>query len=120
MILSRPTSLHGAEKRRGAIVCLMAITLVILISFLALAIDLGMLATARTQAQHGADLAALTAMRTVNGDPSGGYNQSAATTNAQNLLTHNRILGQQIQPAQLSMTYGSFRSEEHTSELQSL
>src|SRR5262245_22465857 len=94
--------------RRGTIACLMAITCVILVSFLALAIDIGMLATARTQAQHGADLAALTAARTVNGNPVGNYNKPAATINAQNILTHNRILGSAITASQLTLTYGSY------------
>ena len=64
--------------------------IVAMVGFLALAIDLGMLAIAKTQAQQAADLAALTAMRTLNGNSSINYNQTAATTNAQNVLTYNR------------------------------
>src|SRR5437773_9541416 len=94
--------------RPGTIACLMAITCVVLISFLALAIDIGMLATARTQAQHAADLAALTAARTVNGNPTGSYNQSAATTNAQNVLSYNYILASKFKSTQLQLSYGSY------------
>src|SRR5262245_54730032 len=103
--MTRP---FGRFHRPGTIACLMAITCVVLVSFLALAIDIGMLATARTQAQHGADLAALTAARTVNGNPVGNYNKPAATVNAQNILTYNKILGQPITASQLTLTYGSY------------
>jgi Flp pilus assembly protein TadG len=108
MILSKSTTGRNSGPRQGTIVCLLALTLVALISFLALAIDLGMLATARTQAQHAADLAALTAARTVNGDSSNNYNQANATTNAQNVLSYNFILTQKITSSQLTLTYGSF------------
>ena len=62
----------------------LAVTIVAMVGFLALAIDLGMLAVAKTQAQNAADLASLAAARTLNGNSTGNYNQSAATTNAQN------------------------------------
>src|ERR1700730_11007414 len=89
------------EGRRGTIVALLALTMVALVGFLGLAIDLGMLAIAKTQAQNAADVAALTAARTLNGNPSGTYNNASATTNAQNILTFNYILGQTIQSSQL-------------------
>ena len=57
-----------------------------ILGFLALAIDLSMLAIAKTQVQQAADLVALTAARTVNGDRPTSYNQTEATTNAQNVL----------------------------------
>ena len=81
---------------RGIVLPLVAIVIVVLVGFLALAIDLGMLAIAKTQVQQSADLAALTAMRTLNGNASISYNQSAATTNAQNVVTYNVILGQPL------------------------
>src|SRR6059058_2800794 len=96
----------GAARRRGTITSLMALTIVGLLGFLGLAIDLGMLAIAKTQAQNAADLAALTAARTLNGSSSNTYNNAAATTNAQNLLTWNYILGQSIGSSQLTLSYG--------------
>ena len=36
------------------------------------------------------------------------YNQSGATTNAQNILSYNRVLGSSIQASQLQLTYGSY------------
>jgi Flp pilus assembly protein TadG len=101
-------------RRRGTVAALLALTMVILVGFLGLAIDLGMLAIAKTQAQNAADVAALTASRTVNGDSTNTYNQSAATTNAQNILSYNNILGQTISSSQLTLTYGSYDYNQST------
>ncbi len=104
----------GQRARRGTILPLLALCLVCLIGFLALAIDIGMLAVAKTQAQQAADLAALVAARTLNGDPTVNYNQANATTNAQNILTYNVILNKYIQPSQLTLTYGSYDYNQST------
>jgi Flp pilus assembly protein TadG len=95
-------------RRRGTIIPYLALTIVALLGFLALSIDIAMLAIAKTQVQNAADLAALTAMRTVNGDPNDNYNEDTATSNAQNILTYNNVLGQKIQASQLQITYGSY------------
>jgi Flp pilus assembly protein TadG len=100
--------------RRGTILPLLALSIVALVAFLALAIDLGMLTIAKAQIQNAADIAALTAARTVNGNASINYNQSAATTNAQNILTYNTILGTAIQSSQLQLTYGSYDYNQST------
>ena len=55
---------------------MLAFTMVALVGFLGLSIDLGMLAIAKTQTQQAADLAALTAARTLNGNASTTYNSS--------------------------------------------
>ena len=101
-------ALVGRPARRGTVVPLLALTITVLLAFLALAIDLGMLAVAKAQAQQAADLAALTAARTLNGNSGLTYNQAAATTNAQNILSYNVILQQSIQASQLQLTYGSY------------
>ena len=110
--MKRPRGTHTAEMkppgRRGVILPMVALVMVVLVGFLALAIDLGMLAIAKTQVQQAADLAALTAMRTMNGNASINYNQSAATTNAQNVVTYNLILGKPLQSSQLQLTFGSY------------
>jgi len=93
---------------------LLTLTIVALTAFLALAIDLGMLALAKTQAQQAADLAALTAARTVNGVATANYNQTAATTNAQTILSYNQIGGQAIQSSQLQLSYGSYDYNQTT------
>lgn len=114
MTLHRRPFAGRTDRRRGTILALLVVLLVALIGFLGLAIDLGMLAVARAQAQNAADLAALTAARTLNGDPSTTYNQGSATTNGQNVLTYNSILGQQIQTTQLALTYGSYDYNQST------
>jgi Flp pilus assembly protein TadG len=105
---NRHCRLKPPTRRRGIILPLLAIVIVVMVGFLALAIDLGMLAIAKTQVQQAADLSALTAMRTLNGNSSINYNQSAATTNAQNVVTYNVILGTALQPSQLQLTFGSY------------
>ena len=114
MILNEHRIGGRSAARRGTILSLLALTIVGLVAFLGLAIDLGMLAIAKTQAQDAADLAALTAARTLNGNPTGTYNQAAATTNAQNILTYNYILSQGIQSSQLALTYGSYDYNQTT------
>ncbi len=99
---------NSRPGRRGTVLPYLALAIVALLAFLALAIDVGMLAVAKAQAQNAADLAALTAMRTVTGDPSVSYNKDTATTNAQNVLTYNAILGQTVQSSQLSLSYGTY------------
>ena len=93
---------------------MLAIVIVVMVGFLALAIDIGMLAIAKTQVQQAADLSALTAMRTMNGNSSINYNQTAATTNAQNVVTYNTVLGQTLQSSQLQLTFGSYDYNETT------
>jgi uncharacterized membrane protein len=98
----------GPARRRGIILPVVAILIVVMVAFLALAIDAGMLAIAKTQVQQTADLAALTAMRTMNGNASINYNQSAALTNAQNVVTYNVVLGQPMSSSQLQLSFGSY------------
>ena len=114
MVISALSIVGRPRHRRGTVLPLVALTIVAQLSFLALAIDLGMLAIAKTQVQNAADLAALTAARTSNGDATSTYNQSAATTNAQNALTYNSILGKAIQSSQLQLSYGSYDYNQTT------
>jgi Putative Flp pilus-assembly TadE/G-like len=98
----------GPARRRGVVLPVVAILIVVMVGFLALAIDGGMLAIAKTQVQQTADLAALTAMRTMNGNASINYNQPAALTNAQNVVTYNVVLGQALSSSQLQLSFGSY------------
>src|SRR5690242_13169648 len=113
IVFTRPSSFR-VTRRRGTVIAFLVVTLVVLVAFLGLAIDIGMLSIAKTQAQQAADLAALTAARTLSGDPHTTYNQGQATTNAQNILTYNVILGRSIQSSQLNLTYGSYDYTEST------
>ncbi len=114
MLNSRHALKRRRAARRGMTLPLLALSLVVMVGFLALAIDVGMLAVAKTQVQQAADLAALTAARTVNGNSSVNYNQTAATTNAQNVLTYNVVLAQSLKASQLTLTYGSYDYNQTT------
>lgn len=105
------------HRRPGSVVPFLAISMTALIGFLALAIDLGMLAISTVQAQDAADCACLAAARTLSGDSttSPPYNQGTATTNAQAVLGYNQILGRPIQASnQLTLTYGSYDYNQTT------
>src|SRR5437016_14185801 len=52
-------SIRMVESETGSVIVMVALTLVVLLGFLALGIDLGMLFAARTDAQRAADAAAL-------------------------------------------------------------
>ena len=93
MVISALSSADRPRHRRGTVLPLVAFTIVAQLGFLALAIDLGMVAISKTQAQQAADLAALTAARSLEWNAASNYNQSGATTNAQNILSYNRVLG---------------------------
>lgn len=108
----QPASRSAA--RRGTVIAYLALTIFALMAFLALSIDIGMLIIAKTQSQQAADVAALTAARTLNGDPTSTYNYAQATTNANSIVTYNAILGTQIKSSQLAVTYGSYDYSDTT------
>jgi hypothetical protein len=76
---------------------LVAICTVALIGMVALAIDLGMIAVARTQCQNAADSAAMAGARTINGNSTGNYNLSAVPTAAVTAAVANKIFGTNVQ-----------------------
>lgn len=90
----------GNARRAGAVLPLVTVCLVGLLGFVALAIDVGMMALARTQAQSAADVAALAGARTLNGQP--GNNVVNAEAEAREAATSNSILTAQITSAQVT------------------
>ena len=58
------TSPCQSARRRGSVLPLVVISLVALVGFVALAIDVGLIAVAKTQAQNAADTAAMSAADT--------------------------------------------------------
>jgi Flp pilus assembly protein TadG len=114
MIIPSPSFVARSANRRGSILPILALVLVVQAAFLALALDLGMVAIAKTQVQQAADLAALTAGRTLDGVSTNNYNQTQATTNAQNVLTYNNVLGSRFTGSQLQLTYGSYDYSQTT------
>ncbi|MBM4072951.1 MAG: hypothetical protein FJ271_29095 [Planctomycetes bacterium] len=84
-------------RRRGAIVPLVAISLVGLVGLTALAIDIGMIAVARSQCQNAADTAATAGCRTINGNSTVNYNFANMPAQAITAAAANKILGQSVQ-----------------------
>src|SRR5436305_7165146 len=80
-------------RRRGTIIPLVAVSLTALLGLIALAIDLGLVALARAQAQSLADAAALNGTRQLNGDAATNNNLAAAQAAAVTAATDNAILG---------------------------
>jgi Flp pilus assembly protein TadG len=87
---------------------LVVVAAVALFSFVALAVDLGMLAVARTQLQDAADLAAMAGARTLNGDSSANNNYANVQPNALTAATNNTVLSKQIGSGQLSLQIGRY------------
>jgi hypothetical protein len=82
------------SQRAGAVLPLVTVCLIALLGFIALAIDIGMMAVARTQAQSAADIAALAGVRTLNG--SSNNNLPAAIAEAKEAADSNSVLGAKI------------------------
>ncbi len=87
------------RARLGLILPLVTLTLVALCGFLALAVDIGIVSTAKARCQDAADAASLAGARTFDGSTV--QNTSLATTNAQNAITNNNL------PATLATSYTS-------------
>lgn len=92
--------------RRGAILPYMAISLVALIGFIALAIDLGIVMVAKTQAQNAADAAAFAAARTLTGGASA--NTTQAIANGQAVAGANTVVGTPIPAANVTIVNGAY------------
>ncbi len=87
---------RGKAARRGAVLPLVALCLVAVVGMLALAIDIGMVALARSQCQNAADAAAMAGARTINGDVSSNYNYAAVPGNAVKAAVANKVLSQAV------------------------
>jgi Flp pilus assembly protein TadG len=74
----------------------LTISIVALLGFIALAIDVGLMAMARTQCQNAADCAALTGARTLTGDPATNNNFAACEPAARTAASGNKVLGTPI------------------------
>src|SRR5689334_9124560 len=102
---------HPTSVRRGTIIPLIALTIVALLGFVALSIDVGLIAMAKTQAQNAADCAALTGARTLTGDPATNNNFAACEPAARAAASANKLLNSNIKggdPAVMAVSIGSF------------
>jgi outer membrane autotransporter protein len=90
-------------RRRGTIVPLMALCVTGLFGFVALAVDLGILAVTRTQCQNAADAAALAGARQLNNSTAAvNNNAAAASTQARTTVTANTLLNTPFTTANIS------------------
>lgn len=103
--MNRRKNLRSAP-RRGAVMVLVLVSLVALLTFVALAIDLGVLAVARTQLQDAADAAAMAGTRTLNGKS--GNNYSNASPNAISAATANTVLTAPITTNNVALQIGRY------------
>jgi hypothetical protein len=96
------------NRRKGTALPLLAISMVGLMGFIALSIDIGVMAIARTQAQAAADIAALAGARTLDGKTASN-NSTAAITLSKTSASNNSILNTAITTAQVTPTVGIYR-----------
>ena len=102
----RQMPILSRSRRRAAILPLVVISVVALLGFVAMAVDVGMIAMARTQAQNIADTAAMTAARTLNGGPN--PNLTTPVTNAQLVAAANSILSDPVTSTDVTVQLGAY------------
>src|SRR5438094_7609854 len=88
-------NMNNSKKQEGFVLVVVAIVLVALVGFLALAVDIGVLYSARTSAQGVADAAALAGAFTFINDTKSPQPQTASD-NALQVALNNSILGQPL------------------------
>src|SRR2546427_2437582 len=86
---------NNSKKQEGFVLVVVAIVLIALVGFLALAVDVGVLYSARTSAQEVADAAALAGAFTFINDTQSPQPQTASS-DALQVALHNSILGQPV------------------------
>jgi Flp pilus assembly protein TadG len=85
------------QRERGVTIPLVALFIVVLFAMAALAVDLGIVYTARTSAQHAADAAALAGAWTfMNPSPTPGAAVVTAQQAATTVAAQNKIMGQAV------------------------
>src|SRR5438094_4824412 len=98
-VRSRPEddlmNMNTSKKQEGYVVIVVAALLAALTGFLALAVDIGVLYSARTSAQEVADAAALAGAYTFVNDTQSPQPQTASN-NALQVAVNNSILGQAV------------------------
>lgn len=88
--------------QQGMTLPMMALFIVVLFAFAALAVDVGVLYTARTSTQHAADAAALAGASTFV-FPNGGTQPTAAYDYAVAVAQKNKVMGTTLDPASFEM-----------------
>ncbi len=93
-------------RRRGSVLPLVACSMVGLCGFVALAVDVGMIVTARTEAQNAADAAALSGARALDGRT--GWDTTVAEAAARGAVGVNTVLGTSVDLNDVTIEHGSY------------
>ncbi|HLJ94740.1 MAG TPA: TadE/TadG family type IV pilus assembly protein [Gemmataceae bacterium] len=104
--------IRTGQRRRGTILPMLAICLVALCGFVALGIDVGLIAAAKTDCQNAADAAALTGTRNIDGSANG--NVTVAMSKAQAIAMANQVLGQSVQAADVTLQAGTYHYDPNS------
>lgn len=102
-----------STRRRGTILPIVAVSFVALCGFAALAVDVGMVAVARTQVQNAADAAALTGARSFDGSAGSGQ-VATATTNGRNAAVANPILSVALLNSEIALLHGAYHYDTNS------
>ncbi len=96
------------REERGASAVIIVLCLVVLLGFVALAVDTGYMYTVRGQAQTAADAAALAAVRALQNCNAGSQDRAAAVTAAQNVTVLNKVDGASLALDAADITFGRY------------
>lgn len=94
------------RRRRGSVLPLVACSMIGLCGFVALAVDVGMIVVARTEAQNAADAAALSGSRALDGRT--GWNTAIAEGAARAAVGGNTVLSTPLDPSDVTIEHGSY------------
>ncbi|MFO0879462.1 MAG: pilus assembly protein TadG-related protein [Gemmataceae bacterium] len=97
----------GLTQRRGSVLPFLALTLIAMLTMVAMAIDIGVLAVARTHAQNAVDAAAMAAVRELNGVATNN-NFDAVLPAAQRVATGNSILDRPVSSSAVTTEVGYY------------
>lgn len=97
-----------SRRRRGTIVPLLAVTIVAVFALVALAVDVGLTALARTHCQNSADAGAMSGVRILNGDAATNNNFAQAAPTAEAVATANKILNASITSSMVNTEVGYY------------
>lgn len=96
------------RQERGASAVIVVLSLVVLLGFVAIAVDTGYMYTVRSQAQTAADAASLAAVRALENCNSGSQDRAAAVTAAQNVTVSNKVDGASLALDAADITFGRY------------
>jgi hypothetical protein len=99
-------------QRRGTILPMVAIGLVGLVGFVALAIDISVIAVVRNQCQNAADVGAMTGARSLNGSVNA--NLPAAEVNARNAAKSNKVMSNSVEDTEVVVQFGAYHYDPNT------